>query len=437
MSKDLVKQNANFLEYPLWFQDDKLAIKSEDGFCWKDIAGYVYHSGYRIPTKTDGIFLLYFLLQSQKKDYAQEIVLTRYQTLKDCGLSISRIWYDRLKESLDRWLRVDISFQGKFYDGKEYLHKAFHIVESWEIEKETKPLKIQFSSNFLKMMQSRGFFKYINFQEFKALRSPLATRLYEILSKNFIARDEWPCDAIKLAEKIPMNERFPADIIPKIRTSLSRINKHTSSNFELEVRRNEPGKAILVFKKLPDNPKPVIEKEAKPVFKMPEDEDFKSLVSMIPVSMRTHKTILEMILHAFQKHEFQYVARNIQYTNINAKKNYRSYLCKALKLDYGLAVEEDETARKIVEMENKKKIEEHELKSRAEKAQQKIEQEKADRAKVFISSLSAESISKLREEAFESLDDANKALVNRKSAVAEIVMKLAMNKIALERMKLS
>lgn len=436
MSKDLVKHNANFLEYPLWFQDDKLAIRSEEGFSWKDIAGYVYHSGYRIPTKTDGIFLLYFLLQSQKRDYAQEISLTRYQALKDCGLSISQVWYDRLEESLNRWLRVDISFQGKFYDGKEYLHKAFHIIEAWEIEKKSKQLKIQFSSNFLKMMQSRGFFKYINFHEFKALRSPLATRLYEILSKNFIARDEWPCDAVKLAEKIPMNERFPADIIPKIRSSLNRINKHTSSNFVLEIRRSEPGKAILVFKKLADNPKPVVEAAPKPAFQMPEDENFKNLVAMIPRAMREHKTILEMVLQAFKTFGYQYVARNIQYTNINAKKNYRSYLSKTLSADYGIVVEEDEMARQVAEQERKQSIEALDKKRQSEVMQQKIEQEKAARAKVFISSLSAEALAKLREDAFSSLDSANRELVNRKSSVAEMVMKLAMNKLVLDRMKI-
>lgn len=436
MSKDLVKQNANFLEYPLWFQDDKLATRSEEGFTWKDIAGYAYHSGYRIPTKTDGIFLLYFLLQSQKKDYAEEITITRYQALKGCGLSISQVWYDRLEESLNRWLRVDISFQGKFYDGKEYLHKSFHIIDAWEIEKDTKLLKVQFSSSFLKMMKSRGFFKYVNFHEFKALRSPLATRLYEILSKNFISRDEWPCDAIKLAEKIPMNERFPADIIPKIRSGLNRINKHTSSNFQLDVRRNEPGKAILVFKKLPDDQKPAAPREVQLSFKMPEDDDFKTLVSMVPVAMRAHKTILEMIHQAFQRFGFQYVARNIQYSNMNAKKNYRSYLNKALKLDYGLTVEEDEVARRFVETENRKKADDRERQSQVEKAKIQEEQKKISRAKVFLSSLSADALAALKEEAFNNLDEGNKELVIRKSVAAEIIMKIAMNKVALERMKL-
>jgi hypothetical protein len=219
------------------------------------------------------------------------------------------------------------------------------------------------------------------------------------------------------------------------------INKgcfgQTSSRFDLDIRRNEPGKAILIFKKLPDKPRPVKEKKTDSDFKMPEDADFKMLVAMIPPAMRTHKTILEMVLSSFRAQGFRYVARNIQYTNMNAKKNYRSYLSKALKLDYGLAVEEDEAARGFIDAENKKRVVEREKQSQAEKMKIQAEQEKASRAKVYLSSLSPEALAAIQEEAFNNLDEGSKNLVTRKSATAEIIMKIAMNRIAIERMKVS
>ena len=36
----LIKQDINFLENPLWFQNEKLASKKEDGYTWKDKEGY-------------------------------------------------------------------------------------------------------------------------------------------------------------------------------------------------------------------------------------------------------------------------------------------------------------------------------------------------------------------------------------------------------------
>jgi len=251
--KDLVKHNINFLEYPLWFQDDRFAIKQEGTFTWKDMDGYVFRSGYKVPVKTDAIFLLYFLLQSQRKDYVTEIVTTRYQVIKECKLSLDSKWYERLTESLNRWLRVDVAFSGKFYDGKEFQHKAFHIIDSWEIEKNTNNLRVAFSPEFLKMMKGKGFFKDVNFNEFKALRTPLSIRLYEILSKSFHHRDTWPINATLLANKIPMREKYPAHIIPKIRAALKTINKKTASTFEMEVTREGKGQAVIIFKKFSDS----------------------------------------------------------------------------------------------------------------------------------------------------------------------------------------
>ena len=90
MDKNLIKQSVNLLEYPLWFQDECLAENSR-GVTWSDREGYVFQAGYKVPVKTDGIFLLYLLLQSQRNNYASEITLTRYQILKDCGLVLSQV----------------------------------------------------------------------------------------------------------------------------------------------------------------------------------------------------------------------------------------------------------------------------------------------------------------------------------------------------------
>jgi len=429
--KEMIKHNINFLEYPLWFQSKDVAEESKTGFTWEDREGYVFRSGYKIPTKTDAIFLLYFLLQSQKKDYQSGISISRYQVLKDCDLSIDSKWYDRLQESLDRWLRVDVAFKGKFYDGKEYQHIAFHIIDSWSIDKETKLLKIDFSPNFLKMMMGKGFFKYINFKEFKALHSPLATRLYEILCKNFAGRVVWEIDAVKMAEKIPMKERFPADIVPKIQTAVSRINKHTTSNFHLDVRRPERGTAILSFHKLPDNPNPVITKETHQSFVMPETDEFKQLVFMIPPPENTKKTILEAVARAFRKHGFKYVARNIGYTTQQAITNYRAYLDKALKGDLGKGWAEDQ---EVIEKKDEIRAVEQklaELKNQQEVDTIRREEEKTREVLERFACLAPEEQNRIKKAAVEILKEPMKTIVQQKQLGWERTLKIAVKKVML------
>ena len=116
MERENVKQNINFLEYPLWFQDEIAAANAEQGMIWKDREGFVYRAGYKPPVKTDAIFLLYLLMQSQRNGYKQEVTLTRYQILNDCDLDDSAKSYSRLEDSLKRWKMVGIEFIGSFYD---------------------------------------------------------------------------------------------------------------------------------------------------------------------------------------------------------------------------------------------------------------------------------------------------------------------------------
>ena len=338
MERENVKQNINFLEYPLWFQDEIAAANAEQGMIWKDREGFIYRAGYKPPVKTDAIILLYLLMQSQKHNYNQELTLTRYQILNDCGLDVCAKSYNRLEDGLKRWKMVSIEFAGTFYDGESYSAINFGIIDSWSIHEQTKELKVIFSPSFIKMMLGKGFFNYINFAEFKKLRSPLATRLYEILSKSFHGREIWEINAIKMAEKIPMKERYPAHIVPKIKTAINRINKCSDTKFLLETRNIDRGQTILCFKKT------VAAKTLLP-FHQPEKESFIKpdkpeitiLINLLPEPRRSQRTILEPVIAFYEMRGIDYVAKNIRYTNKNAKNNYRPYLLKALQHDYGLA----------------------------------------------------------------------------------------------------
>lgn len=423
MNNDLIKQDINFLEYPLWIQDEALANKSEDGYMWKDREGYIYRAGYKPPVKTDFVFLLYLLMESQQNGWKNELTLTKYQILESCNLRKDKWWYNRLDDSLRRWKMVGVEFQGTFYDGKEYQIMNFGIVDDWDIEKETKFLRISLNKKWLLRIKESNFFKYINFNQIKVLRSPLAIRLYEILIKSFQNRNKWEINAMKLAQKLPMNEKYPADVIPKIKAAVNRINEYTTLKVTLTAKRPKRGKAIFIFEKL-------IEEEAKqlpPTAGLPEEDDsFKSLIALFPKEHCDKKTILELIAKLYKKHGFDYIARNIKYTNRNCKDNYRAYLNKALKEDWGLAIQED--------VESKQKIiKEQEHKKRQEKEALKQQKELQNRVKEYMKTLSQEELETLREEAIDQLDEKTKK--NAESlGNFEVIVRMGMEEIVSDRL---
>lgn len=441
MDKCLIKQNINFLEYPLWFQDDRLAdnISSTE---WRDRDGYIYTSGYKIPVKTDGIFLLYLLLQSQKNNYTQKVALTRYQMLKECGKTISKGWYSRLEDSLNRWLRVDITFKGKFYDGIEYSNMAFHIIDSWEIEKKSNKLVVVFSPKFIELMEGKGFFKYINFTEFKRLDSPLATRLYEILSKTFHGRVLWEIDAMKLAQKIPLALRYPSEVVPKIKTAINRINKNTELKIDLSVRKKERGKAVLVFRKIiSENKKTANKPIEQPTFESLQTDEFATVLEALPKAKQKQKSIIQIIKIAYEQSGPDYVIRNIKYANKYAQKNYRSFLVKCLKEDWGISIIEDEMERLLKLKEDAEQRQELIREERKLVTETNKAQKEQDMARKYINELSAEARVELEKEALQEISKTNptifKNLKSESPAVkiaTRIAIKATMEKLALQRL---
>jgi len=244
--KELIKQDINFCEYPVWFQDSN---EQATGLVWTNRKGYTYRVGYKMPTKTDVIFLYYLMLRSQQSGWKENITLTQREILKGCGLTPGKKPADRLKDSLERWKMVGIKFAGTFYDGKEYQTLSFGVIDEWNLEKGTRHLNVRFAPKWLALIKNSNYFRYIDFRQMKSLGSPLATRLYEILIKSFQGRNKWSIDALKLAAKIPMKEEYVADILPKIIKVVDIINAKTDLNITIIVKRPQRGQAVITFRK--------------------------------------------------------------------------------------------------------------------------------------------------------------------------------------------
>lgn len=105
-----IKQDINFLEYPLWMQSNEVA----------EINGYKYECSDNVPTKVDAIFLYCILMLCQQQDWQHRIITSQYKILTLCGIVPNKERRQRLKESLVTWENVKIEFQGTFLNNKEY-----------------------------------------------------------------------------------------------------------------------------------------------------------------------------------------------------------------------------------------------------------------------------------------------------------------------------
>lgn len=242
-----IKQDINFLEHPLWMQ----TVEKDSGRIvkWKDQDGYNFEASGGVPSKVDMLFLYYFMLESQNNNWNDTMYISRYQVLSGCGMGVGKNERDRLKASLEIWKRVTISFSGTFYSGKGYHHMEFGIIDDWGIREDDNKLEIRLNRKWIEKIKQSDFFKYISFSQMKSLRSPLALRLYEILVKSFFKRTAWEIDILKLANKIPMSEKYITHIIPKIEAATKRISDKTDLKISVEVVREGRGKGKFCFKK--------------------------------------------------------------------------------------------------------------------------------------------------------------------------------------------
>jgi len=399
MEKTIIKQDINFLDKPLWFQN----VKHDGlGFVWTDIEGYEYRSGYKTPDKVDIVILLYMLMKSQKQKYKADIELTRYEILKECGLDSNSQYYERLKDSLKRWKNVAIEFKGTFYDGKKYLTMLFGIIDDAEIDEETGQVTVNFNEKWLLKIKESTFFKYLNFEYYKALKRPLSRRLYEILCKTFKGRDEWSVGLAKLGTKLTLSGRevsyregkeiktgkviFASDVLVAVKPAVNEINRLAETagigektgippedifGIEYEIT-GEKQERIISFRKIrAGRQKDVKEETPQPVIHEPPDPRYDELAGMIPEKQRERESVKELVRQYFKDSGFEYVKWNILYANNNAKDNYLSYLSLSLKHNWGLRFRE--------ETELLRQAEEERLRDEAEK-QRKVREAAEQRA---------------------------------------------------------
>jgi hypothetical protein len=431
---ELIKQDINFMEYPIWLQDGSPSNKQEGGYIWKDRDGYIFRAGYKFPVKTDYIFLLYFLLESQRNGWSDEIVTSKYKVLKNCSMPNTQQSYNRLEDSLKRWKMVGIEFQGTFYDRKTYSIMNFGIIDDWRIDTENRSLYIKINRFWLYKIKESDFFKYINFTKLKMLKSPLTVRLYEILIKNFQGRKTWAIDAMKLAQKIPMNEKHASHIIPKVQAAVNRINSQTDLKIKVMVQRPARNQATFFFEieKKPSEKPPLQIPEKTQELPLPSSPELDQLLALLP---EQNPALIEMISKALEKHGFEYVAGNIEYTNQKSKTSYQAYLDKTIKENWGKGLKEEKEARQKQEEEKRQREreEEEEWKRKREEGDLTLEQNR--QADKYITGLSSSQLEDLEKKAIEKYKELRAKQNKEVGSITERILYSMKHAVAMEHLE--
>ena len=340
--EQLVKMDINFLEYPNWTVAGRSDIKS---FTIEKPHG-TYHvstteKADRLPDRVDKM-VLYSLLLSKKKN----IKTTRYRIAKAVFGKDAPFYYDKVILALERWMWIGIKFEGTFYEGDGHSKRGFHIIDNYKLipkDKRGEELTIRINSDFFKQLEETGFFKYLDFEEFKKLRSPVTARMYEILIKTFKDRTIWKIGIMLLAEKLTLNRVHPSQILIKLKSAIKEINKKTNLKFTMDY---DPEKQLCTFT--------LIKSEEKDLFKEGTAEEVRRLLLMLPESLRRQKSVKELVADYHSQKGFQYVYFNILYTLQNANRNKKAYFKKALEENYGEEIQAQMIEAAKIEEERKK-----------------------------------------------------------------------------------
>jgi hypothetical protein len=82
-----------------------------------------------------------------------------------------------------------------------------------------------------------------------------------------------------------------------------------------------------------------------------QQNTIQSITNLLPLEHRNKKTIHTLIDKYFKNNGFDYVKRNVEYTNKTSKKNYRTFLIKSLENDWGLELQEDKEQDQKINIE--------------------------------------------------------------------------------------
>jgi plasmid replication initiation protein len=344
--------------------------------------------------------------------------------------------------------KEDSTLQTHWLESVEYFDNKSTV--GLRFNPDLKPFLIHLKNNFTKY-----HLKYAI-----QLKSRFSIRLYELLKQyenvgSRLFQLEELRDRLGIrSEEYPLYGNFKAKVL---KVAQKELKEKTDLSFKFEEiksgRKVTNLKFIITSKKIPDQSEdleiPSLDFEQGNLFPLDsadsqDDEAIQALVAILPKEYQGKKSIEKLLSENLQKHGYDYVVRNIEYANDNSNatnpganitrgSNYRNYLAKALKGDFGLAYQEDTAAEKLQQQQVKAAAAEQERQKRLEQEKIDRERELTGQARKILETMSQEELKEIELAAISKLSPEMKKMAIENRFTAQIAINRAMEKVIIER----
>jgi len=288
------------------------------------------------------------------------------------------------------------------------------------------------------LLQLRNRFTNYHLSNVVQLKSQFSIRLYELLKQYekigkrafglYDLRSTLGIDEDQYQQYTDFRKRV-------ILAAQSELQEKTDICFTFKETRVSRKVDVLTFFIKSNVLKPIPFDEAEII--IPENDmeaELNSLLDLLPAAYKTRKSVKKALEDSLIKNGFEYVMRNVVYTNekSSAIQNYRAYLVKALNNDYGLAYMEDIQVKNEAEQAKQKTFAEVEKQKQREKNQIDQERESREKARVFIASYAPETLATYAEEARKRLSPDSLARYHRKDVIGLFEFKRRLEDVVME-----
>jgi plasmid replication initiation protein len=215
-----------------------------------------------LPTALDSDVIIALMHLTKAKNNFQDttVKFTRYELLQVLGWPDRGYYYERLSESLNRWVGVTLVYKKSWWDNatKTKGNRSFHILEAATVvdrderralrDKNIKPplSSVRWSKEFFQSFQVNNI-KKLDLDTYFSLKSAVTKQLYRFLDKRFYRKSECQFDLRTLAcEHVGISRnyetwRLKQKIQPAIDelTEIGYLQKMPASELFAKTGRNE------------------------------------------------------------------------------------------------------------------------------------------------------------------------------------------------------
>ena len=391
--------------------------------------------------KNDKEFKKYFFNSGELADFLGLQTKASYSYLKEVTHNLlSKVLTLRKKDSIlqTHWLE-----SVEYFENKGTISLCFNP--------DLKPFLIQLKNNFTKYQLKYAI----------QLKSMFSIRIYELLKQyENIGSRVFPLTELRKilgvkSSEYPLYGNFKAKIL---NVAQKELDEKTDLSFKFKEiktgRKVTDIKFVITTKDFPEQSSDNIdaapaELEQGNLFSgEPEDPKelalIQKLFELLPEEYREKQSIEKLLREFLPRFGFDYVARNIEYANDNSNatnpganitrgSNYRNYLAKALKGDFGLAYQEDTAAEKLKQQQAKAAAAEQEHQKRLEQEKIDRERELTGQARKILETMSQEELKEIELAAISKLSPEMKKMAIENRFTAQIAINRAMEKVIIER----